>query len=106
MQMCKAIDNPTLGNDTFAKLYHAANVYYNYTGDVKCFDLNDNSDPHDLGGWQWQMIMPTSGSNEDSIFPVYTETYTGHSRYCEKTYKVQPRPTWITTEFGGHKFLS
>ncbi|KAL7595440.1 uncharacterized protein LOC111892143 [Lactuca sativa] len=105
-QMCKAIDNPTLGNDTFAKLYHAANVYYNYTGDVKCFDLNDNSDPHDLGGWQWQacteMIMPTSGSNEDSIFPVYTETYTGHSRYCEKTYKVQPRPTWITTEFGGH----
>lgn len=53
--MCKAIDNPTLGNDTFAKLYHAANVYYNYTGDVKCFDLNDNSDPHDLGGWQWQV---------------------------------------------------
>lgn len=55
VQMCKAIDNPTTGNDTFAKLYGAANVYYNYSGTATCFDLNDNSDPHDLGGWQWQV---------------------------------------------------
>lgn len=53
--MCKAIDNPKFGNDTFAKLYHAANIYYNYSGDVSCFNLLDDSDPHDLGGWQWQV---------------------------------------------------
>ncbi|KAJ9554997.1 hypothetical protein OSB04_009611 [Centaurea solstitialis] len=65
-QMCKAIDDPTLGNDTFAKLYHAANIYYNYTGDMKCFDLADDSDPHDLGGWQWQdikRVLKQFGSN-------------------------------------------
>ena len=28
--MCKAIDNPELRDDTFAKLYGAANIYYNY----------------------------------------------------------------------------
>ncbi|PWA31093.1 alpha/beta-Hydrolases superfamily protein [Artemisia annua] len=104
--MCKAIDNPKFGNDTFAKLYHAASVYYNYTGDVSCFDLADDSDPHDLGGWQWQacteMIMPTSGNTKESIFPVSTYSYEGRAQYCQDYYKVQPRPTWITTEFGGH----
>jgi hypothetical protein len=53
--MCKAIDNPTTGNDTFAKLYGAANVYYNHSGTATCFNLADDSDPHDLGGWSWQV---------------------------------------------------
>jgi lysosomal Pro-X carboxypeptidase len=53
--MCKAIDNPTTGNDTFEKLYGAANVYYNHSGTATCFNLNDHSDPHDLGGWGWQV---------------------------------------------------
>ncbi|KAI7982988.1 hypothetical protein LOK49_LG15G01553 [Camellia lanceoleosa] len=48
--MCKAIDDPTTGNDTFGKLYGAAVVYYNYTGEAgRCFDLADNSDPYGLG---------------------------------------------------------
>ncbi|KAG5556494.1 hypothetical protein RHGRI_006934 [Rhododendron griersonianum] len=53
-RMCKAIDDPTGGNDTFAKLYGAANIYYNYSGDATCFDLDDNSDPHGLSEWTWQ----------------------------------------------------
>lgn len=57
VQMCKAIDDPTTGNDTFAKLYGAANVYYNYSGTATCFDLDDDSDPHDLGDWTWQVFL-------------------------------------------------
>ena len=53
--MCKAIDNPSTGNDTFAKLYGAASVYYNYSGTAKCFDLDDSSDPHGLSLWSWQV---------------------------------------------------
>ncbi|XP_024187517.1 lysosomal Pro-X carboxypeptidase isoform X5 [Rosa chinensis] len=105
-QMCKAIDDPTTGNDTFAKLYGAATVYYNYSGTAKCFDLNDKSDPHDLGGWDWQacteMIMQTDGNNEESMFPPSEWQYKDQVSYCEETYGVEPRPTWITTEFGGH----
>lgn len=67
VQMCKAIDSPTTGNDTFAKLYGAANVYYNYSGTATCFDLNDNSDPHDLGGWQWQV------GNSSSLFFLFSK---------------------------------
>ncbi|KAA8516774.1 hypothetical protein F0562_017028, partial [Nyssa sinensis] len=105
-QMCKAIDNPTVGNDTFAKLYGAANIYYNYSGNATCFDLADESDPHGLGGWTWQacteMIMPTSGNNEDSIFPASEWSYNNRVRFCKQAFNIEPRPNWITTEFGGH----
>lgn len=56
--MCEAIDSSVTRNNPIAKLYAAANIYYNYSGTTKCFDLNDNSDPHDLGGWQWQVLFP------------------------------------------------
>ncbi|WOG98278.1 hypothetical protein DCAR_0417619 [Daucus carota subsp. sativus] len=106
VQMCKAIDNPVHGNDTFAKLYAAANIYYNYTGHAKCFDLDDHSDPHGLDEWSWQacteMVMPTDGSNEESIFPVSEPSYKDWAESCHDYYGVWPRPNWITTEFGGH----
>ncbi|KAJ6406726.1 hypothetical protein OIU84_010270 [Salix udensis] len=105
-EMCKAIDDPKTGNNTFAKLYGAASVYYNYSGTATCFDLDDDSDPHGLGGWSWQacteMIMPTSGNNEDSIFAASTWSYEDRAASCEAYFGVEPRPSWITTEFGGH----
>jgi lysosomal Pro-X carboxypeptidase len=105
-QMCKAIDNPTTGNDTFAKLYGVANIYYNYSGSATCFDLNDDSDPHGLGGWSWQacteMIMPTGGNNKESIFPASQWSYDDRVTYCKLNFDVEPRRNWITTEFGGH----
>ncbi|KAK4281699.1 hypothetical protein QN277_013160 [Acacia crassicarpa] len=104
-KMCEAIDNAGSGKDTFAKLYAAANIFYNYSGTVTCFDLEDNSDPHGLAGWQWQacteMIMPQGASGEDGIFPVNEWNYEDRVAYCSATYGVEPRPHWITTEFGG-----
>ncbi|KAJ9184531.1 hypothetical protein P3X46_004245 [Hevea brasiliensis] len=105
-QMCKAIDDPTTGNDTFAKLYGAANVYYNYTGTATCFDLDDDSDTHGLGGWGWQacteMILVTGGSDEESIFPPSDWSYDARASSCKFSFGVEPRPDWIPTEFGGH----
>ncbi|CAI9097663.1 OLC1v1034132C3 [Oldenlandia corymbosa var. corymbosa] len=105
-QMCKAIDDPKAGNNTFQKLYGAANIYFNYTGNVTCFDLNDDSDPHGLAEWQWQacteMILPMSGNSDKSIFPAYNYSYTDRAQSCKASYGVEPRPSWITTEYGGH----
>lgn len=104
-QMCKAIDDPATGHDIFAKLYGAANVYYNHSGKVKCFDLDDDSDPHGLSMWSWQacteMIMPTSGNDEHSIFPASKWDYSARVSYCKQVYGVEPRPHWIITEYGG-----
>uniref|UniRef100_A0A803L310 Lysosomal Pro-X carboxypeptidase n=1 Tax=Chenopodium quinoa TaxID=63459 RepID=A0A803L310_CHEQI len=107
-QMCKAIDNPVLGNDTFAKLYGAANIYYNYSGNLNCFDIAGDNDKHGLQEWTWQacteMILPTDGNNKESIFPASSYNYSERDSYCTSLYGVQPRPHWITTEFGGTSF--
>ncbi|KAK7267031.1 hypothetical protein RIF29_19695 [Crotalaria pallida] len=103
-KMCEVIDSSVKGNNTLDKLHAAASIYYNYTGSVKCFDLNDNSDPHGLQEWQWQacteMIMPL-GANNESMFPESKWDYEDRSSYCQYAYNVTPRPHWITTEFGG-----
>ncbi|KAM7254664.1 hypothetical protein ACFE04_019905 [Oxalis oulophora] len=104
-QMCKSIDDPKTGNDTFAKLLGAASVYYNNSGTATCFNLNDHSDPHGLHEWQWQacteMIMPMA-SNKDSIFGGSSAwNYTARAHYCKVTYGVEPRPSWIANEYGG-----
>lgn len=33
-------------------------MYYNYTGNVDCFELDD--DPHGLDGWNWQVRRTTA----------------------------------------------
>lgn len=52
--MCKAIDDPKAGNNTFAKLYGAMNIYYNYSGTKPCLNLSD-SIFHGMDGWYWQV---------------------------------------------------
>nr|GMC84401.1 lysosomal Pro-X carboxypeptidase-like [Ipomoea batatas] len=53
-QMCKAIDDPRHGSNTLEKLYAAVNIFYNYSGEVNCFDLINPPDPYGLSGWTWQ----------------------------------------------------
>lgn len=65
VQICEAIDDSSTENETFTKLYAAANIFYNYSGSLTCFDLgSDDSDPVNHAGWDWQ--VPTKYS-----VPVY-----------------------------------
>ncbi|KAL5060325.1 hypothetical protein RYX36_031929 [Vicia faba] len=104
-KMCEAIDNISTGNDTFTKLYGAANVFYNYSGTVPCFDIDNNSEDSSLnrGGWDWQacteMILPLGGNNEESMFPVQKWELEDTISYCKHEYDIVPH--WIIAEFGG-----
>lgn len=51
------------------------------------------------------MVMPLSSSKENSMFPPYKFDYSSFTDQCKKSYGVRPRPTWVTTEFGGHVSL-
>ncbi|KAI9120064.1 hypothetical protein K1719_009033 [Acacia pycnantha] len=86
------------------RIYEGVNVYYNYTGEAKCFELDD--DPYGLSGWNWQacseMVMPMSSSEESSKFPTYDFNFSSFQEKCLKDFGVKPRPKWITTEFRGH----
>jgi len=107
-EMCKIIDGFPANADILEKVFAAASLYYNYTGDQTCnqIEYEDNSDTSVLGGWGWQacteMIMPMSISNE-SMFPPDTFSYDDMSDACFQLNGVRPRPHWITTEYGGHK---
>ncbi|KAL6845487.1 hypothetical protein ACP4OV_024982 [Aristida adscensionis] len=102
--VCRNIDNQPNGTSILERLYAGVNVYYNYTGSVGCFDLND--DPHGMGGWDWQacteMVMPMSYSKDRSMFPPAEFDYDSYADNCIISFGVRPRPRWITTEFGGH----
>ena len=43
-----------MGTSTLDRIYAGVNIYYNYSGTVDCFDLDD--DPHGMGGWDWQVL--------------------------------------------------
>ncbi|CAI0430126.1 unnamed protein product [Linum tenue] len=56
-EMCQAMDDPKTGNDSFAKLFAAASVYYNHSGTAPaCFGFGDDYYSEELGanGWNWQ----------------------------------------------------
>nr|GMC84404.1 lysosomal Pro-X carboxypeptidase-like [Ipomoea batatas] len=48
------------------------------------------------------MIMPIDGNNKDSIFPASEWDYNERAQFCKEAFNIEPRPNWITTEFGGH----
>ncbi|KAL1370955.1 hypothetical protein HN51_001169 [Arachis hypogaea] len=104
-EVCKQIDGQPAGTSLLERIYEGVNVYYNYTGETKCFELDE--DPHGLSGWNWQacteMVMPMSCDPESSMFPPYKFNYSDYEEGCVRNYGVKPRPKWITTEFGGHK---
>ncbi|XP_008659849.1 lysosomal Pro-X carboxypeptidase [Zea mays] len=109
-EMCKIIDGFPAGADILEKVFAAANLYYNYTGDQACnqieSDSDDSSSSLGLSGWGWQacteMIMPMSTSNA-SMFPPSSFSYEDTSNACFQSTGVRPRPHWITTEYGGYR---
>ncbi|CAK9187663.1 unnamed protein product [Ilex paraguariensis] len=107
-EVCRKIDSCPDGTSVLERIFEGISVFYNYTGAVDCFELDD--DPHGMDGWNWQacteMIMPLSSSKDTSMFSPYDYNYTSNQEWCWKNFHVKPRPSWITTEFGGHDFKS
>ncbi|CAA6657656.1 unnamed protein product [Spirodela intermedia] len=107
-EVCKSIDDHADGRGILEQIYAGVNIYYNYSGDVECFDLED--DPHGMNGWNWQacteMVMPMSSSPDSSMFPPYAFDYSSYQDQCIQDLGVRPRPRWVTTEFGGHDIVA
>ncbi|XP_030479798.1 uncharacterized protein LOC115697039 [Cannabis sativa] len=102
-EVCRKIDSMA-GDNILEKIFEGISVYYNYTGKVDCFELDD--DPHGMDGWNWQacteMVMPMSSSQDSSMFPTFDFDLSSYKEECLREFNVEPRPRWITTEFGGH----
>lgn len=104
-EVCRKIDGCPDGTSTLERIFEGISVYYNYTGKADCFELEDYSDVG-TDGWNWQacteMVMPMSSSRDGSMFQTYDYNFSSFQEECWKDFNAKPRPTWITTEFGGH----
>ncbi|XP_056167902.1 uncharacterized protein LOC115685262 isoform X2 [Syzygium oleosum] len=56
-EVCRKIDGCPDGTSILERVFEGVGVYYNFTGEVDCFELDD--DPHGMDGWNWQDIMTT-----------------------------------------------
>nr|XP_011466418.1 PREDICTED: lysosomal Pro-X carboxypeptidase isoform X2 [Fragaria vesca subsp. vesca] len=107
-EVCRRIDGCPDGTSTLERVFEGISVYYNYSGNADCFELEDTSDVG-TDGWNWQacteMVMPMSSSRDRSMFKTYDYNFSSFQDWCWKELNAKPRPTWITTEFGGHATL-
>lgn len=91
-----------------------ADVYYNYTRSLPCFDLKgtNGGGPNaasaaDSSLWDWQfcteMFMPTARDGVRDIFFPQPWNETRARARCLETWGVEPRATWADTSFGGRR---
>ena len=52
-EVCRKIDDSPVEANIPEKIFQGISVFYNYTGKVDCFQLDD--DPHGMNGWNWQV---------------------------------------------------
>ncbi|KAE8796215.1 Lysosomal Pro-X carboxypeptidase [Hordeum vulgare] len=105
-EICRAIDHPKSGKDTFSRIKDALTVYYNYTGNAHCFGDASEDDPYGMfNGWDWQacteMILMSYGVRNRSVLPPEPFNFTKLLDGCRASTGLPPRPYWIPTEFGG-----
>ncbi|XP_073353446.1 uncharacterized protein [Aegilops tauschii subsp. strangulata] len=105
-EMCRAIDNPKSGKDTFSRVNDALMVYYNYTGNTHCLGDATEHDPYGMfDGWDFQacteMILMSYGVRNGSVLPPEPFNFTKLLDGCRASTGLPPRPYWIPTEFGG-----
>lgn len=52
-EVCRKIDGSPVEANIVERIFEGISVFYNYTGKVDCFQLDD--DPHGMDGWNWQV---------------------------------------------------
>lgn len=53
MQVCNAINAGDNSTDILSRIFAGVSIFYNHTGSVTCFEIEDNLDGID--GWNWQV---------------------------------------------------
>lgn len=105
-EACKALSKPLDGIALMEGVSKALNVYYNYTGNVKCLDTA-NAQPAGLddNGWSVQscneMVMPMCSNSESSMFEPAQWSLEGFIKGCQEQWKTTPRPNHIVRQYGG-----
>lgn len=88
-------------------IYRGANVFQNYSGDQKCFDIEDTT-PFDVNMVSWtyqtctEFVFPTcSNGQPDDMFEPQPWDYNAYSDACYDQFQTRPRGEWPILYYGG-----
>lgn len=110
--VCQYFKNPDVSDaQLLQNIFQALNVYYNYSGQARCLNISETS-TRSLGslGWSYQacteMVMPFCTNGVDDMFEPSSWDLQEFSDGCFRQWGVRPRPSWITTMYGGKNISS
>ncbi|XP_033743096.1 lysosomal Pro-X carboxypeptidase-like [Pecten maximus] len=105
--VCKPLSTEVMdGVPLIQALSSAVKVYYNYTGQAKCLNVNQNA-VGSLGDQLWgyqactEMVMPSCSNGVTDMFEPTTYNFSLVSDACFKQFKIRPRKSWVITEYLG-----
>ncbi|PIA60660.1 hypothetical protein AQUCO_00300289v1, partial [Aquilegia coerulea] len=100
-QVCNAIDRAPKGTGILGRVFAGVVAMM---GNVSCYDTTFFDTPY-TDGWGWQtcteLVSPIGHGAESTMFQYSPFDLGKFSKSCRDTYGVDPRPHWMTTEFGG-----
>lgn len=110
--VCQYLKDPNVSDSLLLQnIFQALNVYYNYSGQAKCLNISETTTSN-LGslGWSYQacteIVMPFCTNGIDDMFEPHLWNLKEFSDDCFKQWGVRPRPSWITTMYGGKNISS
>ncbi|PIA54888.1 hypothetical protein AQUCO_00901058v1 [Aquilegia coerulea] len=100
-EVCNAINEAPKGTGVLGRVFAGAVAL---EGNDSCYDTTKFTVPY-TDGWGWQtcteMVMPIGHGVESTMFQYSPFDLGEYSKSCREKYGVDPRPHWVTTEFGG-----
>lgn len=86
-------------------IVNGVNVYQNYTGDKKCFDVGSSSAFDSvMVAWGYQtcteFVFPMCNDGKRDMFEPAPWDPKGYDDACRQTYKTNPRDEWPTYFYG------
>ncbi|XP_051005277.1 lysosomal Pro-X carboxypeptidase-like [Acomys russatus] len=110
--VCQYLKNPYMSDSLLVQnIYQALNVYYNYSGQSECNNIFETTIAN-LGSRVWgyqtctEIVLPFCTNGIDDMFEPRAWDLQKYSDDCYKQWGVRPRPSWITTVYGGKNILS
>jgi len=108
-QACKALATPLDGESLLRGMMQAASVFYNATGNQKCFNLHasaNNETTMDGQYWNYlycaELLQPFSRDGVSDMFYSQPFDEAGASSQCQREWNVTAvRSGWAHTNFGG-----
>ncbi|CAF0715037.1 unnamed protein product [Brachionus calyciflorus] len=109
--MCKNITkslNKTDPLNLLESIYSGINVFLNYTGQSKCFDI-DTDTPFDINMVSWtyqtctEFVFPMCSNGIDDMFEKQDWDIIEYNKDCFNQFKTIPRFEWPIIQYGGNQ---